>query len=58
MWDEPGIPFNYQNVVEDLPGCYLELMSKVHDYLSHPDHRFFLKFDLKYAYWCDGRQYE
>ncbi|CAD6500186.1 BgTH12-04289 [Blumeria graminis f. sp. triticale] len=50
-WDEPRITFNYQNVKEDMPGCYLELMAKVHDHLSHPSHKFFLKFDVKHGYW-------
>lgn len=34
-----------------MPGCYLELMAKVHDRLSHPSHKFFLKFDVKHRYW-------
>ncbi|KAI1000862.1 hypothetical protein K3495_g7340 [Podosphaera aphanis] len=49
---EPRITFNYRNVWEDMPGCYLELMSKVHDYLSNPSHRFYHQFDLKHGYWC------
>ncbi|KAI0992445.1 hypothetical protein K3495_g15740, partial [Podosphaera aphanis] len=49
---EPRITFNYGNVWEDMPGCYLELMSKVHDYLSNPAHQFYHQFDLKHGYWC------
>ncbi|KAK6585464.1 hypothetical protein PZA11_002191 [Diplocarpon coronariae] len=51
-WDEPRITFNYRNVIEQMPGCYMELSSKLHDYLGHPTHKSFLKFDLKNAYWC------
>jgi hypothetical protein len=50
-WDEPRVTFNYQNVVEDPPACFVELMSRVHDYLGHPTHRFFHKLDLKHGYW-------
>ncbi|KAI1007083.1 hypothetical protein K3495_g1139 [Podosphaera aphanis] len=54
--DKPGqrescITFNYRNVWEDMPGCYLELISKVHDYLSNPSHQFYHQFDLKHGYW-------
>jgi len=47
---ECRITFNYRNVKEDLPGCYLELISKTNDYLSHPDHAMFLAFDLKHSH--------
>lgn len=50
-WDEPRITFNYQNVKEEMPGYFLELMSKVHDHVSDPSHQFFLKFDVKHGYW-------
>lgn len=50
-WDEPRITFNYQNIKEDMPGCYLELMTKVHDCLSNSSHDFFLKFGVKHGYW-------
>ncbi|POS82123.1 hypothetical protein EPUL_005556, partial [Erysiphe pulchra] len=50
-WDEPIITFNYQNVKEDMPGCYLELMAKVHDHVSDPSHQFFPKVDVKHGYW-------
>jgi len=56
--DKPGstngecrVTFNYRNVVEDMPGCFLELMAKVHDYLSHPEHKGYHQLDLKHAYW-------
>ncbi|KAI0994842.1 hypothetical protein K3495_g13340 [Podosphaera aphanis] len=51
-WDEPRLTFNYQNVVEDKPGCFVELMSRCHDYLGHPDHNMFFKMDLKNGYWA------
>lgn len=51
-WDEPRITFNYQNVIEEMPGTYLELMSRVHDHLGHPTHKFFHKLDLKHGYWA------
>jgi hypothetical protein len=43
--------FNYCYVREDLPGCHLELMSKVHDYLSNPRHTVYDQLDLRHAYW-------
>lgn len=48
--DEPRITFNYQNVKENIPGCFLELISKVNDHLSHLLHKFLLKFDVKHGY--------
>ncbi|POS81879.1 hypothetical protein EPUL_006749, partial [Erysiphe pulchra] len=61
-WDEPRLTFNYQNVVEDVPGCFVELSSTTHDYMGHPSHRFFHKLDLKHGYWAisihpDDRKY-
>jgi hypothetical protein len=49
--DEPQVTFNYRNVIVDLPSSYLELSTKVHDCLSHPDHGCYMQFDLKHAYW-------
>lgn len=51
-WDEPRLTFNYQNVHEDKPGCFVELMSRCHDYLGHPGHKRFHKADLKHGYWA------
>ncbi|POS82380.1 hypothetical protein EPUL_006396, partial [Erysiphe pulchra] len=51
-WDEPRLTFNYRNVVEEKPGCFVELMSRCHDYLGHPDHKMFCKMDLKNGYWA------
>ncbi|KAI0998966.1 hypothetical protein K3495_g9230 [Podosphaera aphanis] len=45
------ITFNYHNVFEVIPGTYMELMLEVHDYLSLPQHQFFLQMDIKHAYW-------
>ncbi|POS81794.1 hypothetical protein EPUL_006422, partial [Erysiphe pulchra] len=45
------VTFNYHNVLEEIPGTYMELMSEVHDYLSLPQHRCFLQMDIKHAYW-------
>ncbi|KAI1005899.1 hypothetical protein K3495_g2318 [Podosphaera aphanis] len=61
-WDEPRLTFNYQNVVEDTPGCFVELISRCHDYLGHPAHEMFFKLDLKHGYWAtsvypDDRHY-
>ncbi|KAI0994434.1 hypothetical protein K3495_g13748 [Podosphaera aphanis] len=50
-WDEPRLTFNYQNVKEDKPGCFVELMSRCHDYLGEPSHKMFFKLDLKNGYW-------
>ncbi|KAI1005918.1 hypothetical protein K3495_g2302 [Podosphaera aphanis] len=61
-WDEPRLTFNYQNVVEDKPGCFVELISRCHDYLGDPSHKMFFKSDLKNGYWAiqvhpDDRHY-
>ena len=48
--DEPRITFDYSKVKEDMPGSHLELMSKVHDYLSDPRHRTFFQADVKHGY--------
>ncbi|KAI0996286.1 hypothetical protein K3495_g11894 [Podosphaera aphanis] len=62
QWDEPRLTFNYQNVVEDTPGCFVELMLSCHDYLGHPSHNMFFKLELKHGYWAilvhpDDRHY-
>ena len=49
--DEPRLTFNYSNVKEEMPGCHLELTSKVHDYLSDPRHNTFFQADIKHAYY-------
>ncbi|POS83256.1 hypothetical protein EPUL_005456 [Erysiphe pulchra] len=51
-WAEMRVTFNYRNIEENLPGCFLELMSKTHDYLSQPQHNIFCVFDVKNGYWC------
>lgn len=61
-WDEPRLTFNYQNVIEDKPGCFVELMSSCHDYMGHPSHQMYHKLDLKHGYWVisvhpDDRHY-
>ncbi|POS82100.1 hypothetical protein EPUL_005332, partial [Erysiphe pulchra] len=61
-WDEPQLTFNHQNVVEDIPGCFVELSSTTHDYMGHPSPRLFHKLDLKHGYWAisvhpDDRKY-
>ena len=48
--DEPRVTFDYSRVMEDLPGTYLELSSKVHDNLSNPHHKCLFVADLKHAY--------
>lgn len=48
--DEPRLTFDYSKVKEDMPGSYLELMSKVHDYLSDPRHKTFFQADIKHGY--------
>ncbi|POS86506.1 hypothetical protein EPUL_002037, partial [Erysiphe pulchra] len=61
-WDEPRLTFSYQNVVEDIPGCFVELSSTTHDYMGYSSHRLFHKLDLKHGYWAisvhpDDRKY-
>ena len=36
--DEPRLTFSYIHVRETMPGSYMELASKVHDYLADPRH--------------------
>ena len=36
--DEPQMTFNYSNIHKSMPGNYLELSFKVHDYLTDPRH--------------------
>ena len=48
--DEPRITFDYSRVKEDMPRSYLELMSKVHNYLSDPRHGTFFQADIKHGY--------
>ena len=48
--DESRMIFDYSRVNEDLPGSYLELSSKVHDYLSNLKYGCLFMADLKYAY--------
>ena len=48
--DEPRMTFDYSRVTELLPGCHLELSSKVHDHLSNPRHKCLFSADLKHAY--------
>lgn len=43
---------DYSHIEEQMPGCYLSLTEKVHDYLSFPCHKVFCQFDLKHAYWA------
>ncbi|KAI0991407.1 hypothetical protein K3495_g16780, partial [Podosphaera aphanis] len=45
------VTFNYHYVYEDIPGTYMELMSEIHDYLSLPQHNYFIQLDIKHAYW-------
>jgi hypothetical protein len=49
--DEPRLTVNFRNVKEDLPGIYLQSISKVHDHLSDPRHFYFMQADLKYIYY-------
>lgn len=48
--DEPRLTFDYSHVKEELPAVYMELSSRVHDYLSQPAHKTLMQADLKYAY--------
>lgn len=47
--DEPRMTVDYSRVYEDLPGCHLELSSKVHDHLSSPRHGCLFSADLNHA---------
>ena len=50
--NEYRVTFNYRNVKESLPGCYVTLLSEAHDYLSNPSHQCFFQCDVKHAYWA------
>ncbi|KAI0996530.1 hypothetical protein K3495_g11651 [Podosphaera aphanis] len=61
-WNEPRLTFNYQNVIEDNPGCFVVLSSTTHDFMGHPSHKLFHKLDSKHGYWAisvhlDDRKY-
>ena len=43
--------FNYYNIFKQMSGNYLELLLKVHDYLSDSYHLVFFSADLKHAYY-------
>ena len=48
---EMRITFNYSYVKENMPGSFMELMTEIHNYLAFLDHKCFLQFDIKNAYW-------
>jgi hypothetical protein len=48
--NEYWVAFNYRNVKETLPRCYVILLSEVHDYLSNPTYQCFFQCDVKHAY--------
>ena len=50
--DEPRLTFDYSHVHEDMPGSFMELASKVHDYLSDPRHGVFMQADIKHGYFA------
>lgn len=43
--------WDYFKIKDVLPASYLELMSDIKDYLSNPNHGYFMQFDIKHAYW-------
>ena len=49
--DESRTMFNYSNIKETMPECYLELMFKVHDYLTDPHHKVYFMADIKHGYY-------
>ena len=60
--DEPRITFNFSKVNEQMPGTHLELVSKVHDYLSDPRHGVYMQADMTHGYYLislhpDDRHY-
>ena len=60
--DEPRMTFDYLRVHKDLPGYYLELSSRVYNYLSNPGYGCLFSADLKHAYltiplYLDNRHY-
>ena len=48
--NELRITFNYSKIKEDMLESYLELMSKVHNYLSDLRHKTFFQADIKHEY--------
>lgn len=51
LGNEPRVTFNYRNVKEILPAIRMPLMAEVHEFLGHPDIKFFCQWDFKHAYW-------
>ena len=49
--NESRTTFNYSNIKETMSECYLELMFKVHDYLTDPHHNVYFMTDIKYNYY-------
>jgi hypothetical protein len=49
--NEFRVTYNYRNVLEDIPGCFVVLMSETQDYISHPSHSCYFQMDLKHGYW-------
>ncbi len=52
--DEPRVTLDFSRCLEVLPGCSMELSSKVHDNLSNPKHNTLMAADLKHAYLTIG----
>jgi hypothetical protein len=52
--DEPRLTFNYSRMDEELPGSYMELSARIHDYLANPQHNVYMQADIKYDYFSVG----
>lgn len=50
--DKPRLTWNYSYVRETMPGTYLELIPRAHDYLSDLRHQCYFIADLKHRYYA------
>ena len=49
--NELRMTFNYSNIKETMSECYLELMFKVHNYLTDLCHKIYFMTDIKHGYY-------
>ncbi|KAI0994847.1 hypothetical protein K3495_g13336 [Podosphaera aphanis] len=49
--NERRVTFNYRYVEEVLPAIRMPLMAEIHEFLGHPEIKFFCQWDFKHAYW-------
>jgi hypothetical protein len=48
--NEFRVIYNCRNVLKDILGCFVVLMSETHDYISYLSHGCYFQMDLKHRY--------